>query len=116
MGIRVYTIGVGTDKDFEQIVGYDMFGRPIKQMIKPDLDEDLLRSIASKTGGRYFRATSKDKLSAIFGEIDQMEKTKMSVREFSRREEEFLPYAIAAIVLLLLHCLLRQTYLRYLPS
>ncbi|MBP5345772.1 MAG: VWA domain-containing protein [Bacteroidales bacterium] len=116
LGIRVYTIGVGTDKDFEQIVGYDMFGRPIKQMIKPDLDEELLRSIASKTGGRYFRATSKDKLSAIFGEIDQMEKTKMSVREFSRREEEFLPYAIAAIVLLLLHCLLRQTYLRYLPS
>ena len=116
LGIRVYTIGVGTDKDFEQVVGYDMFGLPIKQMVKPDLDEDLLRSIAGKTGGRYFRATSKDKLTSIFQEIDQMEKTKMSVRECRRREEEFLLYALAAIFLLMLHCLLRQTLLRSIPS
>ena len=115
LGIRVYTIGVGTDKDFEMTTGYDVFGRPVKQMVKPDLDEDLLRNIASSTGGRYFRATSKEKLSEIFNEIDQMEKTKMSVREFSRREEEFLPFAIWAIILLALHCLLRQTVLKSIP-
>lgn len=115
LGLRVYTIGVGTDKEFEQVVGNDIFGRPIKQTVKPDLDEDLLRNIARTTGGRYFRATTKNKLSDIFEEIDQMEKTKMSVREFSRRDEEFLPFALAAIVLLLLHILLRQTILRNIP-
>ncbi|MBQ0056395.1 MAG: VWA domain-containing protein [Bacteroidales bacterium] len=112
LGIRVYTIGVGTDKEFEMTTGYDMFGRAIKQTVKPDLDEDLLRNMARSTGGRYFRATTKAKLSDIFEEIDQMEKTKMSVREFSRREEEFLPFAIAAIIMLLLHVLLRHTVLR----
>jgi len=115
LSIRVYTIGVGTDKEFEQTTGYDIFGRPIKQTIKPDLDEDLLKNIARTTGGRYFRATTKEKLTAIFEEIDQMEKTKMSVREFSRREEEFLPFAIAAILLLVLHVVLRQTILKNIP-
>ncbi len=116
LGIRVYTIGVGTDKEFEMTTGYDMFGRPIKQTVKPDLDEDLLKNMARTTGGRYFRATSKDKLSAIFDEIDRMEKTKLSVREFSRRDEEFLPFAIIAILCLLVHMILRQTILKNLPS
>jgi len=115
MSIRVYTIGVGTDKEFEQTTGYDMFGRPIVQMIKPDLDEDLLRNVAHNTGGRYFRATTKEKLSSIFSEIDQMEKTKMSVREFSRREEEFFPFALWAILLLLVYVTLRQTVLKNIP-
>lgn len=115
LGIRVYTIGVGTDKEFEQVTGYDLFGRPITQTIKPDLDEELLRKMATSTGGRYFRATNKDKLSGIFEEIDRMEKTKLSVREFSRREEEFLPFALAAIVLLLLHVIFRNTILRNIP-
>lgn len=115
LGIRVYTIGVGTDKEFEQVTGYDLFGRPITQTIKPDLDEALLRSMANGTGGRYFRATNKDKLSDIFEEIDRMEKTKLSVREFSRREEEFLPFVLAAIALLLLHVILRNTILRNIP-
>ncbi len=115
LGIRVYTIGVGSDKEYEMTTGYDMFGRAIKQMVKADIDEELLRNIANGTGGRYFRATSKDKLSEIFSEIDKMEKTKMSVREFSRREEEYLPFVIWALILLALHCLLRQTVLRSLP-
>lgn len=115
LGIRVYTIGVGTDKEFEQTTGHDIFGRAIKQTIKPDLDEDLLRNIARTTGGRYFRATTKAKLTSIFEEIDQMEKTKISVREFSRREEELLPFALLAMVFLLLHIVLRQTVLRSIP-
>lgn len=112
LGLRVYTIGVGTDKPFEQTVGYDMFGRPVKQTITPDLDEELLFSIARQTGGRYFRANSKDKLSQIFEEIDQMEKTKLNVQEFSKREEEFLPFALAAIAFLLLYVIFRNTLLR----
>ncbi|MBP5764772.1 MAG: VWA domain-containing protein [Bacteroidales bacterium] len=116
LGIRVYTIGVGTDKEFEMTTGYDIFGRPVKQTIKPDLDEDLLKNMAKNTGGRYFRATSKDKLTAIFEEIDRMEKTKLSVREFTRKDEEFLPFALLAILFLALHVVLRQTILKNIPS
>jgi len=115
LGIRVYTIGVGTDKDFEMTAGYDMFGRPITQTVKPDLDEELLRTIARNTGGRYFRATNNDKLSAIFEEIDKMEKSKLSIREFSRREEEFLPFALIGLLLLMLHVVLRNTVLKNIP-
>ncbi|MBR0036668.1 MAG: VWA domain-containing protein [Bacteroidales bacterium] len=115
LGIRVYTIGIGSDKEFEMTTGYDIFGRPVKQTVKPDLDEDLLKSMAKTTGGRYFRATSKTKLTEIFEEIDRMEKTKLSVREFSRKDEEFLPFALFAILSLLLHVLLRQTVLKNLP-
>lgn len=115
LGVRVYTIGVGTDKDFEMTTGYDMFGRPITQTVKPDLDEELLRNMARNTGGRYFRATNNDKLSAIFEEIDRMEKSKLSVREFSRREEEFLPFALLALLLLFIHVVLRNTILKNIP-
>lgn len=115
LGIRVYTIGVGSDKEFEQVAGYDAFGRPIVQKIKPDLDENLLRSIARTTGGRYFRATSNASLSDTFEDIDKMEKSKLSVREYSRREEEFLPFALLALLLLMLHVILRNTILKNIP-
>ena len=115
MGVRLYTIGVGSKGEFEATVGYDPFGRPVRQKIKADIDEDVLKSMAQFTGGRYFRATNKSSLAEIFDEIDKMEKTKMSVREFSRKDEEFLPYALAALLLLLLHVVLRNTVLRNIP-
>ena len=115
MGVRLYTIGVGSKGEYETTVGYDPFGRPVRQMVKADIDEDVLKSMAQFTGGRYFRATSKTSLAEIFDEIDKMEKTKMSVREFSRKDEEFLPFALAAIALLLMHVLLRNTVLRNIP-
>jgi Ca-activated chloride channel family protein len=83
--------------------------------VKADIDEESLRNMAQITGGRYFRATDKASLAQIFDDIDRMEKTKMSVREFSRKEEEYLPYALAALVLLLLHVGLRNTLLRHIP-
>lgn len=115
MGVRLYTIGVGSKGEFESVVGYDPFGRPVRQMIRADIDEDTLKAMAQLTGGRYFRATDKSSLSDIFDEIDQMEKTKMSVREFSHKEEEYLPFALLALALLLIHVLLRNTVLRNLP-
>ena len=115
MGVRLYTIGVGSKGEFETTVGYDPFGRPVRQKVKADIDEETLKTMAQFTGGRYFRATNKNSLAEIFDEIDKMEKTKMSVREFSRKEEEFLPFALAAIVLLLLHVILRNTVLRNIP-
>ncbi len=115
MGVRLYTIGVGSKGEFETTVGYDPFGRPVRQKVKADIDEETLKAMAQFTGGRYFRATNKSSLATIFDEIDKMEKTKMSVREFSRKEEEFLPFALAAIILLLLHVILRNTVLRNIP-
>lgn len=115
LGVRLYTVGVGSKGEYQVKVGVDPFGRPITQTMKADIDEDALRAMAQTTGGRYFRATDKSSLAAIFDEIDRMEKTKMSVREFSRQEEEFLPYALAALALLLLHVVLRLTVLRNLP-
>lgn len=115
MGVRLYTIGVGSKGEFETTVGYDPFGRPVRQKVKADIDEETLKTMAQFTGGRYFRATNKSSLATIFDEIDKMEKTKMSVREFSRKEEEFLPFALAAIALLLLHVILRNTVLRNIP-
>ena len=115
MGVRLYTIGVGSKGEFETTVGYDPFGRPVRQKVKADIDEETLKTMAQFTGGRYFRATNKNSLSEIFDEIDKMEKTKMSVREFSRKDEEFLPFALAAIVLLLLHVIIRNTVLRNIP-
>ncbi len=115
MGVRLYTIGVGSKGEFETTVGYDPFGRPVRQKVKADIDEETLKTMAQFTGGRYFRATNKNSLSEIFDEIDKMEKTKMSVREFSRKDEEFLPFALAAIALLLLHVIIRNTVLRNIP-
>ena len=115
MGVRLYTIGVGSRGEVEMQVGIDPFGRPVYDKVKADIDEETLKKMALSTGGRYFRATDKSSLTSIFEEIDKMEKTKMQVREFSRKEEEYLPYALAALIALLLHVLLRNTVLRNIP-
>jgi len=115
MGVRLYTIGVGSQGEVDMQVGVDPFGRPITQKVKADIDEDVLKAMAQLTGGRYFRATNKSKLADIFDEIDQMEKTKMNVREFSRKEEEYLPFALAALALLLIHIIIKNTILRNIP-
>ena len=115
MGVRLYTIGVGSQGEVDMQVGVDPFGNPITQKVKADIDEGVLKAMAQMTGGRYFRATNKSKLADIFDEIDQMEKTKMNIREFSRKEEEFLPFVLAAIFLLLLHVLIKNSILRNIP-
>ena len=115
MEVRLYTIGVGSKGDVQVQVGVDPFGRPITQMVHADIDEDALREMAQVTGGRYFRATDKSSLANIFEEIDKMEKTKMNIREFSRKDEEFMPWALAALAFLLLHVLLRNTLLKNIP-
>ena len=112
-GIRVYTVGVGTNGMAPYPV-QTPYG--IKYMdAKVDIDEKTLKEIASITGGEYFRATDKNKLEKIFTEIDKLEKTKISVKEFSKKQEEYLPWAIAAFILLGLEILLRNTILRSIP-
>ncbi len=113
-GVRVYTVGVGTQgtAPFPAMTPY---GTVVYQDMKVDIDEPTLKEIASITGGQYFRATDKSKLKSIFEEIDKMEKTKISVREFSKKKEEYLPFALIAFGLLLIYILLRNTLLRTIP-
>ena len=112
-GIRVYTIGVGTKGEAPYPV-QTIFGIQ-KQMVPVEIDEETLEAIAEKTGGHYFRATNNNSLKAIYNDIDKMEKTKIKVTEHTSKNEEYLPYAMAAILLLLLEILLRNTILRHIP-
>ena len=109
-GIRVYTIGVGS---------YGQARVPVqtpigKQYITMDneFDETTLRSIAETTGGQYFRAKDNTSLKAIYDQIDQMEKTKLRVREFSKHTENFAPFLYAALICLLLELIIRYFVLR----
>lgn len=113
MGVRVYTIGAGA-KDVASYPFQTPFGIRY-QDIPVEIDEETLRNIAYMTGGEYFRANDTKKLKAIYEEIDKMEKTKLEVREFSRKSEGFLPYLIGAFLCLALEMLLKYTWLRRLP-
>jgi Ca-activated chloride channel homolog len=112
-GIRVYTIGVGTVGTAPYPV-QTPYGTQLRD-IEVKIDEEMLQKIASITDGRYFRATSNTKLEEIYQEIDLLEKSKIEVREFSRRSEEFMPFALAGILLLVLSLLLRTTVFRSIP-
>jgi Ca-activated chloride channel homolog len=106
-GIRVYTIGVGT----QGMAPYPVqtpFGIQYQNM-PVEIDEGILREIATKTGGSYFRATDNDKLVQVYSQIDKLEKSKIDVRQFTRREEKFLIPAIIAFVLFALEALIRLT-------
>ena len=109
-GIRVYTIGVGT----QGMAPYPVqtpFGTQYQNM-PVEIDEDILKDIAQSTGGKYFRATDNNKLVQVYKEIDNLEKSKIDVRQFSRKEEKYLVLAIVAFCLLSLELLLRNTIFR----
>ena len=113
-GIRVYTIGVGTQG--EAPYPFRLPGGTIQmQMVPVDIDEPTLQQIASITGGQYFRATNNSSLKSIYAEIDKMEKTKISVREFSKKQEEYTRIALVVLGLLLIEWLLRITLLKRIP-
>ncbi len=109
-GIRVYTIGVGT-YGTAPYPKNTPFGQRIQQ-VKVEIDEKLLQSIANSTDGKYFRATSNQKLDEIYQEIDKLERSKIEVTEFRRLHEEFYPFVAWALALLLLEFLLRKTIFR----
>jgi Ca-activated chloride channel family protein len=109
-GIRVYTIGVGT----QGVAPYPVqtpFGVRYQDM-QVEIDEAILKEIAQKTGGKYFRATDNNKLLQVYQEIDKLEKSKIDVRQFSRKEEKFILPALIAFILLALEMLSRITIFR----
>jgi Ca-activated chloride channel family protein len=109
-GIRVYTIGVGT----QGMAPYPVqtpYGIQYQDM-PVEIDEAILKDIALNTGGKYFRATDNDKLVQVYAEIDKLEKSKIDVKQFSRKEEKYLIPAVLAAILLLLEVILRNTIFR----
>jgi Ca-activated chloride channel family protein len=113
-GIKVYTIGIGRN-GMAPYPTENEFGRIEYVNMPVVIDEATLQSIASTTGGRYFRATDNNVLSDIFQEIDALEKTAIDVRNFTHTEDNFLPWALLAFALLAFELLMRTTILRSLP-
>ncbi|RNC64210.1 VWA domain-containing protein [Proteiniphilum sp. X52] len=112
-GIRVYTVGVGT-KGMAPTPMNTPYGIRMQNM-RVDIDEKTLTEIAAMTGGQYFRAQDTEGLRQVYDEIDEMEKYLISVQNVTRRKELFLPFALAALGLILLELLLRRTWLRSVP-
>jgi len=115
-GIRVYTIGVGTE-GMAPYPAVDIYGTPTggTVMAKVEIDEKTLRSIAEQTGGQYFRATDKAKLKAIYDQINQLEKSKVEVTEHVTYHEQFLLWALAGLGLLVLEFLFSNLVLKRIP-
>ncbi len=112
-GIRVYTIGVGS----EGIAPYPVqtpYGIQLQNM-EVQIDEEILENIADMTKGKYFRATNNQKLIEIYQEIDQLEKTKIDVTEFSKKKEEYLSFLLLAGIFLLSELIFKNTVLRNIP-
>lgn len=112
-GVRVYTIGVGTNGTapypMPTYAGIQYVQVPV------EIDEAVLTQIAATTNGNYFRATSNSRLKEVYQEIDKLEKTKLNVKEFSKREEAYYVFALVAFLCILLEILLRNTVLKKIP-
>lgn len=115
LGIKVYTIGIGTNGNALFPVGTNMFGKMEYQSLPVVIDENTLKKIAGITGGTYFRATDKGTLKNIFNEIDKLEKTQMDVKQFSHTEDNYMPWAILLLLLVCAEIITRHTVLREIP-
>ncbi|NDJ00011.1 VWA domain-containing protein [Flavobacterium sp. LaA7.5] len=111
-GIKVYTIGIGTNGNAQFPYAKTADGRFLYQMMKVEIDEGLMKEIAKKTDGQYFRATSNSKLKAIYDEINKLETTEINEMKFYNYDERYRPWVLAALGLLLVEVLLRKTIYR----
>lgn len=112
-GIRIYTIGVGTNGmapyPYPTVAGVQYIQVPV------EIDESTLTKIAGTTNGNYFRATSNSKLQEVYKEIDKLERTKLNVKEYSKRKEEYQWFAIIALLCIFSEVLLRNSILKKIP-
>lgn len=113
LGIRVYTIAVGKDGIVRQAI--DVAGTVQYINRQADLDTKTLADIAAATDGHFYRATNNNELKQIYKDIDQLEKSKLSVSHFAKRYDVYQPFALAAMLCLLLEILLRTTVFRRIP-
>jgi Ca-activated chloride channel family protein len=114
LGIKVYTIGVGKEGEHPLEVDDPLYGRQVV-MVKTEIDEPMMREIASITGGKYYRAQNAKALDAIYREIDALEKVEIKTSRYTRYSELFMPFALAAFLLLMLETFLRHTRFRRAP-
>ena len=114
LGIKVYTIGVGT-RGMAPVPTTDMFGRKVYQQVEVNIDEDTLQKIAEGTGGVYYRADNTEAFQAIYEEIDALEKTEVEVKKYSRYRELFVWLVLGGFVVLLTEIALKHTVLRRIP-
>ena len=106
--MRVYTIGVGT-KGYAPYPFNTPFGNIVYQDVEVKIDEKTLQDIANATNGKYFRATSNKALQEIYKEIDKLERSKIEIKEFHKKKEEFLPFAALGMIFLILSFILNNT-------
>jgi Ca-activated chloride channel family protein len=114
LGVKVYTIGVGT-RGHAPVPAKDAFGRKVYVRQAVDIDEDTLRKVADKTGGKYYRADSTETLRRVYAEIDTLEKTEAELKRFAYYEELMSWFVLPGLGLLALEIILGQTVWRKLP-
>lgn len=114
MGVRIYTIGAGTRGPAPYPVP-DMFGNIVLRPVEIEIDEDLLKEIAKKTGGKYYRATDTKSLEDIYSDIDKLEKTPIQEVGYNRYDELFFFFLVPGLALIILETILANTFLRRLP-
>lgn len=108
-GIKVYTVGVGTNGMANFPVAKDANGNIVFQPQKVEIDEKILQEIANVTQGKYFRATNNQKLEAIYDEIDRLEKSKITENRFMMFDEQFRPWLLMGLFFLVLEMILSRT-------
>ncbi|MBA3827720.1 MAG: VWA domain-containing protein [Taibaiella sp.] len=112
--VRVYTVGIGTEG--QALIPVQTPAGIEKQLMQVQIDEPLLKKIALETGGNYYRATNNRSLTAIYKEIDKLEKTKVEISSFKHYTELFFPFACLALICIALEMLLRYTVYRSITS
>lgn len=114
MDVRVYAIGVGAHGEAPFVVDHPFAGKQ-RRMVPVEIDEDMLSSVASMTGGKYFRATNNQALRDIYDEIGELEKTKIEERMYTDYDERYAGFLFGGIGLIFLEILLSTTVLRRFP-
>jgi len=112
-GIKVYTIGVGSEKEMDVQV-QSMFGTTTQKK-KLEFNETLLKELATETGGQYFHATDNEALKKIYASINQLEKNKVQLTSYNRYTDEFLNFLLAGLILIVIEIILRLTLFKKFP-
>lgn len=111
--IKVYTVGMGSEQEIDEQI-QTPFG-PMNNRKKLEFNPDLLKNIAAETGGKYFHAKDPEALKQSYASINALEKSRIKITAYDRFTEEFLPWVIAAVILLLIEVLLRYTVYKKFP-
>ncbi len=114
-GIKVYTVGVGSEGSARSPINRRSDGRYVFGMARVEIDEELLKEISAMTGGKYYRALDEQSLENIYQEIDRLEKTEMEIKVYKRYKDIYRPFLWLGLILFLFEFVVTKTILRTLP-